>query len=102
MAQHFIDYDKLEKISALDKDVDVRDKIMKLYEEGGELSQAVLGYIGSKTTSKSAGDTKEDVLEEACDVINIAIDIINWLGVSDEEAAQMFNKKLDKWASKSL
>lgn len=100
--KNFIDWEKLTDLSQGNVDIEISllEKTTKLFEEGGELAQAVLHYNGSKNVSASAGDTKEDVLEEACDVLNVTLDIIISLGFTPEEAEAMFSKKLDKWASK--
>ena len=105
MAKDFIDFEKLKKLSIGDKDVSLKDKVMKLYEEGGELSAAVLELHGARNVSASAksNDTEQarlNVLEESCDVINVVIDIINALDFTDEEIAIMFDKKLNKWERK--
>lgn len=101
MAKHFIDFDRLEVLSFNDKSVSIDDKAHKLGEEHGEFLQALLKFKGAKNVSASANDaTKEHLLEELCDVLNVAIDLINSLDYSDEEVEAMFNKKLDKWSSK--
>lgn len=102
MADNFIDFKRVERLSAGNTDIEVslEQKIIKLFEEGGELSQATLKYIGAKNVSASAGQTKDHVLEECCDVLNVTLDIINALGFTTEEARTMFDKKLDKWESK--
>lgn len=102
MAKNFIDFERVERLSQGNTDIQVtlEQKVMKLFEEGGELSQAMLKHVGGKNVSASAGATKEHVLEEACDILNVTIDIINAMGFSTEECKAMFDKKLDKWESK--
>ena len=107
MAKKFIDWKRLEKLSAgnVDIQVSMAEKGLKLSEETGELSAELLAYIGSKNVSASSniGNFKEltnAVLNEAMDVLNVTLDIINSLGVTDEQARDMFDKKLDKWESK--
>jgi|SaaInlStandDraft_4_1057021.scaffolds.fasta_scaffold40111_2 hypothetical protein len=102
MAKDFVNYTKLEQLSLGDRIVDLREKGMKLGEEAGEFQRAMLRFVGAKNTSKSAhsGDIRLNVLEELCDTIIVSIDIINAVGFSDEEAADMFEKKLNKWKSK--
>jgi len=101
MAKNYINYDRIELLTTLDSDIPLVNKALKLSEEVGEFSQVMLKHIGSKNVSASAGDNKEDVLEELCDIINISVDIINAMGFTDEEASKMFEKKLDKWEAKS-
>lgn len=101
MAKNFIDFEKIERLSKGDDTVSLDDKAHKLGEEVGEFYQALLKYKGAKNVSASAsGDEAEHLLEELCDVMNVAIDIVNSLHVTDEEATKMFSKKLNKWEYK--
>lgn len=101
MAKNFIDFEKIERLSKGDDTVSLDDKAHKLGEEVGEFYQALLKYKGAKNVSASAsGDETEHLLEELCDVMNVAIDIVNSLHVTDEEATKMFSKKLNKWEYK--
>jgi len=100
----YIDTKRIEKLSDEDLSVPLYQKILKLSEESGELSQAFLKYDGSKNTSASATGGVENVLEETCDVINVAVDIINVLTKDNKELEKytrnLFQKKLDKWERK--
>ena len=107
--RNFIDYDKLEKLSQADKDVPFYKKIIKLQEEAGEVAQEFLAWDdkqnGIKTnSSKSAEGTIEAVIEETCDTINVAIDILNFIELKHPELSEYistrFQQKLDKWESK--
>jgi len=100
--KNFIDFERVSELSKKDKSNPFVNKVVKLSEETGEVAQVSLKYINSSNVSKSVTDEdpKELVLEELCDVINTALDLINSLGVSDEEVKVMFDKKLDKWESK--
>jgi len=100
MAKNYINFEKIERLTEQDKDVPIAYRAIKLSEETGEFSQAVLRLLGSKNVSASAGNLKEDVLEELCDVLNVTVDLINILGFSDEEVQEMFEKKLNKWEAK--
>lgn len=108
-----LDLELLHKLSVLDKNVPLYKKIIKLQEEVGELSQEFLAYddkqIGIRTnSSKSAKGTLETVIEETCDVINVAIDILNALEMLQEYKDRLpndyieneFHRKLLKWHSK--
>jgi NTP pyrophosphatase (non-canonical NTP hydrolase) len=101
MAKNYVNYDRIANLSVSDNEVPLVNKALKLSEEVGEFSQAMLKHLGSKNVSASAGNKKENVLEELCDVINIAVDIINAMGFTDEETSKMFEKKLDKWEAKT-
>ena len=105
----FIDYEKLERLSEADKNIPLYKKIIKLQEEAGEVAQEFLAWDdkikGIKTnSSKSASGTVEAVIEEVCDVQNVAIDILNALEMQNPELseyiAKRFQEKLDKWESK--
>jgi NTP pyrophosphatase (non-canonical NTP hydrolase) len=100
----YIDTERIQRLSDADKDVPLYQKVIKLSEESGELSQAFLKFDKAKNTSASAGGKVEDVLEEACDVLNVTIDIINALTknkpVLELYTKQLFQKKLDKWEAK--
>ena len=97
MAKNFINFDKLEELSKKER-VNLDEKIIKLFEEGGELAQAILAYKGCPTASASGN--ADDILQECCDVMNVVLDIVNFMEFTSEEAEAMFNKKLNKWESK--
>ena len=102
MAKNYIDLERIEGLSEKDKKIELAHKAIKLSEETGEFSQAMLKFLGSKNVSKSAdsNNIRSLVLEELCDTINVAADLINAIGFTDEECYTMFQKKLDKWESK--
>ena len=100
--QNFVNWDKIHVLSAVDAEVSIDDKAHKLGEEYGEFLQALLKYKGANNVSKSAdGVQKIDLLEELCGVLNVTIDIIDHLGFTQEEAKEMFDRKLNKWESKA-
>ena len=100
----FIDQKRVHKLSIGDSMVPMEYKVIKLQEESGELAQAFLKYSNSKNTSASAGGLPIDVIEEAGDCVNVAMDIINAMVMRhpelEQEAKEMFNAKLDKWERK--
>lgn len=101
----YINFEKLEELSELDDDVQLYQKVIKLQEEAGELAQAFLAYDGSKNASKSGIKIIEGMIEEACDVTNVILDIINKIeseypDYAPELIREMFDKKLRKWESK--
>lgn len=105
MAEKYIDWNHLTYLSNWDRgQISLDDKAHKLGEEYGEFLQALLKYKGAKNVSASADcpddKTKEHLLEELCEVMNNAMDIINFLGFSNEEVRDMFSAKLNKWESK--
>jgi len=101
--KNFVNWDKIHLLSKIDAEVSLDDKAHKLGEEYGEFLQALLKYKGANNVSKSAsGAEKEHLLEELCDVMNVAIDIIDYLDFTEAEASEMFNKKLNKWEAKAI
>ena len=101
---NYIDFKKVEQISNNDRSVSIGLKALKAYEEGGEFAQEILAYSGCSNASKSAEGTVYSVLEEACDNINVFMDIINYLTHENPEleayVKETFDRKLDKWAAK--
>ncbi|WP_260288745.1 MazG-like family protein [Peribacillus aracenensis] len=72
---------------------------LKLSEEVGETSQAVLSYLkvsGSEYKQLGIGDVKE----ECIDVILVALAMFYKLSENDKELQELISKKLDKWESK--
>jgi hypothetical protein len=100
----YIDFKKVEEISYGERHLSLPLKALKANEEGGEFAQEVLAYIKSPNASKSAEGTVEAVLEEACDNINVFMDIINHLTRDkpelEEYVRETFDRKLNKWAAK--
>lgn len=81
----------------------LENRILKLVEEVGELSQAYLKYAWSVNASKSWGDTKEHLIEEAQDVLLVIMDILNQIIETEEDQKkliEMLDKKNKKWLSK--
>ena len=104
MKRQYIDVERIHELSQIDAGVTLEQKMMKLHEESGELAQEVLAFTGSPNASKSAKGTKESVLEEACDVINVVMDIVNAVVQTEDDedfVVDIFSKKLDKWEGKT-
>lgn len=99
----YIDEKRIDKLSGNDE-VPLYQKIIKLSEEAGECSQAFLKYDKSVNVSASAKGTPLDVIEESCDCINVAMDIINsFVKIHpelEEPTRELFQAKLDKWERK--
>ncbi|WP_096187354.1 MazG-like family protein [Evansella halocellulosilytica] len=72
---------------------------LKLTEEVGETSQAVLSYLkASGSDYKQLGI--DDVKEECIDVVLVALAIYYKLSEDEEEFQKLASKKLNKWESK--
>ncbi len=101
----FVDENRIQKLCDGDSFVPLHQKVIKLQEETGEVGQAFLKLDKAKNVSASADceDPVELVIEECCDVINVAIDLImalNKTGNYEYYTREIFQKKLDKWESK--
>jgi NTP pyrophosphatase (non-canonical NTP hydrolase) len=73
---------------------------LKLSEEVGELSQALLSYLGASGSEyKELG--LQDVKEECADVILVALSLVYKLGSDDTELIELMNKKVEKWKDKT-
>lgn len=104
MERDYIDVKRLHRLSKTDAGIALERKLLKLSEESGELAQEVLAYVGSENASKRAAGTKESVLEESVDVLNVIMDIINAVAETEEDeefVSNIFKKKLDKWEGKT-
>lgn len=66
--------EKIKRLSAGDAAVPVHQKIIKLGEESGEIAEAFVAL------DQHDIKTVKEVVEECCDVMNVAIDIINYYG----------------------
>lgn len=102
MAKNFIDFEKIEKLTEQDKDISNEFRIIKLQEEVGELSAAFLKYKKISNSSASSNGSREHLLEELCDVLNVTLDLVNAFEFDDEESKIMFDKKLLKWEKKVI
>lgn len=74
---------------------------LKLSEETGEVSQALLSYIGANGSEyKNLGS--DDVKEECIDVIMVALSLFYKLGGTDEELSSVLDSKTSKWEEKAF
>jgi NTP pyrophosphatase (non-canonical NTP hydrolase) len=99
-----VNEEKIAELSYGDRGVDIAHKVIKLSEEAGELSAAFLKYKGSKNVSATAKGKPIDVVEEAFDCINVALDIIFAVeresSLSREDIVACTEAKLNKWENK--
>jgi NTP pyrophosphatase (non-canonical NTP hydrolase) len=108
--KNYVDEERIEKLSKNDFNIPAYQGVIKLQEETGELAQAFLKYDKSRNVSKSADSENPvlDVLEESCDVINVAMDLINKLIHENPDknleqyVKETFQNKLNKWESKQF
>lgn len=73
---------------------------LKLSEETGEVSQALLSYLKASGSEYKELDSA-DVKEECVDVVIVALSLFYKLNGEDSEFEKMFDKKVEKWKEKS-
>jgi len=74
----------------------VSERVMKLFEEGGELAKVVAPYENVSSTRHRFVEKKQ-VLEEVIDTLLVSYSIAYHMGFTDEEVEAMFKEKLLKW-----
>jgi transcriptional regulator with XRE-family HTH domain len=72
---------------------------LKLAEETGEVSQALLSHLKANGSSYK-GLTDQDVKEECVDVVIVALSLFYKLNGNDSEFTNLFDKKVEKWKQK--
>ena len=87
--------------STLGPDIKKLIRIMKLTEEAGEVTQAVIGTLG-QNPRKGVTHTWEDVQAELCDVIVTAMVALTTLTSLTPDARETFDGHLARVASRSL
>jgi DNA-binding transcriptional MerR regulator len=93
MNKELLDY--IQTLSLRDKK-SLAEKTLKVSEEQGELSKAVLPFVSAYATNHRFVD-KYKILEEVSDTILSAISIAYDLGFSHEEIEEMMDKKSRYW-----
>ncbi|MDK2562436.1 MazG-like family protein [Romboutsia sedimentorum] len=96
-----VNFEEIQKLTLIDKK-SLLERALKLSEEVGEVSEAVLSYSNSSGCGYK-NKSKEDVIEECLDVIIVASSMISQScdnNINLEEVQAIYKKKLDKWKSK--
>jgi NTP pyrophosphatase (non-canonical NTP hydrolase) len=93
-------FDKIRATTKIDGKT-LTERALKTGEEFGELSEAVLSSQSVSGTGYKK-KTKDDVVEEAIDVVICALSCVYQVkpDMAQEELGLIFNKKLDKWHEK--
>ena len=86
------------KTLSLNDTKSLSEKTLKLFEEGGELSDAVLAY-NNADGSRHKVHYKKDILEECVDSILVALSIAYSLGYDDDAINSMMHDKSLYWSS---
>lgn len=89
--------DYIKKLSQMDIK-NLHEKLIKLFEEGGELSSKILPFLNAKCT-KHKITTREQILEEVADVLLVARSIGYSLNFSHEEIEEKMMEKSLYWAN---
>lgn len=92
-------YKVIQDINKLDT-VGPADRLCKLFEESGELAQAVNRTIGRKKNKMSEDEVIDLICEEAADTIQCVISLIDTFGISYDDLIKMMKKKNKKWESR--
>ena len=85
----------IKLLTALDTKT-VSERVLKLFEEGGELARVVAPYENVSSTRHRFVDKKR-ILEETIDTLLVSYSIAYHMGFTDEEVEDMFRQKLLKW-----
>lgn len=91
-------YNDIQRINIIDPATPA-ERLCKLFEESGELAQAVNKKIGRKVVTESDEEVRDLILEEAADTIQCVISLIDTWGISYDELVQKINSKNIKWES---
>ena len=84
------------KVLSLNDKKTLTQKVAKLFEEGGELSKAVLAYDGVYG-SNHRFVTSDKILEELIDVLLVDLSMLFELGFSEEEINDKLFEKSQVW-----
>ena len=87
--------EQIKLLTSLDTKT-VGERVMKLFEEGGELAKVVAPYENVSSTRHRFVE-KNRILEEAIDTLLVSYSIAYHVGFTDEEVEAMFKQKLLKW-----
>jgi hypothetical protein len=87
--------DHIKLLTSLDTKT-ISERVMKLFEEGGELAKVVAPYENVSSTRHRFVEKKQ-VLEEVIDTLLVSYSIAYHMGFTDDEVEDMFKQKLLKW-----
>lgn len=73
--------------------------LAKLFEEAGEVAEAVLSATGAPGCGYK-NKTEKDILEEGCDVIIVASALLFSRGMTTKDLIETLHMKMDKWEEK--
>lgn len=76
----------------------IEQMALKLAEEAGEVSQAVLSYTDASGSGYKQLD-KGDIKEECIDAVLVAMSLFYKLSEQEGELQELLDKKMKKWES---
>ncbi|ADO55996.1 hypothetical protein NS115_23430 [Paenibacillus jamilae] len=88
---------KIQYLSTHEKKT-LEQMVLKLSEEVGETSQAMLSYMNANGSEYKQLNIS-DVKEECADVILVALSLFYKLSNNEGELQEFLSKKVDKWES---
>ncbi|WP_027964101.1 MazG-like family protein [Halalkalibacillus halophilus] len=86
---------RIKKLSELEPKT-LQEMSLKISEEAGEVSQAVLSYTNASGSMYKQLESS-DVKEECIDLVLVSLALFYKLSGDDVELDQFINKKLEKW-----
>ncbi len=89
-------YKDIQRINKLDPATPA-ERLCKLFEESGELAQAVNKKIGRKVVTETDEEVRDLILEEASDTIQCVISLIDSWGITYDEVIEKISSKNIKW-----
>jgi len=92
-------YKEVQDINKLDPATHA-ERLGKLFEEAGELATEVNKTNGRKKHKNTNEEIKNNIKEEAADVIQNVFSIIDGFGIEYQEIVDQIKKKNKKWKSK--
>ncbi|MED5100918.1 MULTISPECIES: MazG-like family protein [Niallia] len=90
--------ERLRRLSNLEPKT-LEQMALKLSEEAGEVSQAVLSYLNASGSDYKQLN-KEDIKEECVDTLLVALSLFYKLSNREEELYDLLDKKMNKWENK--
>ena len=89
-------YEEIKRINKLDP-ATPSERLCKLFEESGELAQAVNKKIGRKVVKETDEEVRDLILEEASDTIQCVISLIDSWDIRYDEVVEKIRLKNIKW-----
>ncbi|MEZ7794690.1 MazG-like family protein [Niallia circulans] len=90
--------ERVRKLSNLEPKT-LEQMALKLSEEAGEVSQAVLSYSNASGSDYKQLN-KEDIKEECVDTLLVALSLFYKLSNQEEELYDLLDRKMNKWENK--